>query len=317
MRGAVTQAATAVGALHGASVLLPTMLGGEGPRTYVLAMQNNAELRSSGGIIGSIALLRAENGKVTLQRQASTRDFPAGHGAPAQRQHRRALRGPPRPLSAEHHQHPRFPGGRADHRRPVGRAVRGKVDGVIAVDAVVAAHLMRATGDLSFGPFTATAETVTDLLLSEIYAAIPDPAAQDAIFAQAAGGLFSAALSHAEPQALVRALADAAGEGRIRIWSAHEAEESLLAASALGGAMPQDDEDAAVVGVLMNDGTGGKMDYYTRASIATAVGTCGGVPTTQVRVTWSNTAPPTPPPPCPRTSPATACTACRPAACAL
>ncbi|WP_250482636.1 DUF4012 domain-containing protein, partial [Caballeronia sp. GACF5] len=76
MRGSVTQAATAVGALHGASVLLPTMLGGEGPRSYVLAMQNNAELRSSGGIIGSIALLHAENGRVTLQRQASTRDFP-------------------------------------------------------------------------------------------------------------------------------------------------------------------------------------------------------------------------------------------------
>ena len=46
-----------------------------------------------------------------------------------------------------------------------------------------------------------------------------------------------------------------------------------------------------MVGVLMNDGTGGKMDYYTRATIATAVGSCAGVPTTQVRVTWSNTAP--------------------------
>lgn len=279
-------------------------------------MQNNAELRSSGGIIGSIALLRAENGKVTLQRQASTRDFPRwtrrSRSATAPSRSSRTApaaicrTSPASPISGR-------PGRPSP---PGGKGGTGKGRRVIAVDAVVAAHLMRATGDLSFGPFTATAETVTDLLLSEIYAAIPDPAAQDAIFAQAAGGLFSAALSHAEPQALVRALADAAGEGRIRIWSAHEAEESLLAASALGGAMPQDDEDAAVVGVLMNDGTGGKMDYYTRASIATAVGTCAGVPTTQVRVTWSNTAPPTPPPPCPvrhRRRRA----ACRPAACAL
>ncbi|MGV2900999.1 DUF4012 domain-containing protein, partial [Microbacterium sp. AGC62] len=76
LRSAVTGAASVVGSLHGASVLLPTMLGGEGPRSYVLAMQNNAELRSSGGIIGSIALLHAENGTITLQRQASTRDFP-------------------------------------------------------------------------------------------------------------------------------------------------------------------------------------------------------------------------------------------------
>ncbi|WP_282848972.1 DUF4012 domain-containing protein, partial [Microbacterium oxydans] len=70
MRSSVTAAATVVGSLHGAAVLLPTMLGGEGPRTYVLERQNNAELRSSGGIIGAIALLHAENGRITLQTQA-------------------------------------------------------------------------------------------------------------------------------------------------------------------------------------------------------------------------------------------------------
>ena len=77
MRTTVTQAATVVGALHGASALLPSMLGAEGPRNYVLAMQNNAELRSSGGIIGAIALLHAENGRITLVQQASVPDFPA------------------------------------------------------------------------------------------------------------------------------------------------------------------------------------------------------------------------------------------------
>ena len=41
----------------------------------------------------------------------------------------------------------------------------------------------------------------------------------------------------------------------------------------------------------MNDATGAKMDYYTSASISTAIGTCDGKATTQVRVTWTNTAP--------------------------
>lgn len=292
LRGSVTQAATAVGALHGASVLLPSMLGGEGPRSYVLAMQNNAELRSSGGIIGSIALLHAENGRITLQRQASTRDFPP-LDAPLPLSDSTVALFEDRP--GRYLQNitsiPDFrEAGKTIATRWEGR-FGGRVDGVIAVDAVVAAHLMRATGDLSFGPFTATADTVTDILLSEIYAAVPDPAAQDEIFAQAAGGLFGAALSQAEPRALLRAVSDAAGEGRIRIWSAHEDEESLLARSTLGGAIPNDEADAPVVGVLFNDGTGGKMDYYTRAAIATAVGTCQGGPTTQVRVTWTNTAP--------------------------
>lgn len=291
MRSVVEQTATAVGALHGASVLVPSMLGGDGPRNYVLAMQNNAELRSSGGIIGSIALLHAENGSITLE-QTSTREFPPLETALPLSDSTLALfeDRPGRylqnitsipdfteaaPLIAERWQ-ARF---------------GDRIDGVIAVDSLVAAHLMTATGDLSFGPFTATADTIVDILLSEIYAAVPDPAAQDEVFGQAAGALFGAALAGGDPVGLISALSQSADERRIRIWSAHEDEEKVLAASTLGGAIPTDGADATYVGVLMNDGTGGKMDFYTRATITTAVGTCGGEPTTQVRVTWTNTAP--------------------------
>jgi len=288
----VTQAATAVGSLHGAAVLLPTMLGGEGPRNYVLAMQNNAELRSSGGIIGSIALLHAENGRITLQKQASTRDFPPLDKAlPLSDSTIALFEDRPGRYLQNITSIPDFAeAGETVAARWEGR-FGGTVDGVIAVDAVVARHLMKVTGDLSFGPFTATSDTVTDILLSEIYAAVPDPAVQDQIFAKAAAALFSSALTGGDPKALIGAMADAAGEGRIRIWSAHEDEEALLASSALGGTIPRDSADATYVGVLINDGTGGKMDYYTRASITTAVGTCQGSPTTQVRVTWKNTAP--------------------------
>ncbi|NYF27744.1 DUF4012 domain-containing protein [Microbacterium sp. JAI119] len=292
MRSSVTEAATVVGSLHGAAVLLPTMLGGEGPRTYVLAMQNNAELRSSGGIIGAIALLHAENGRITLQTQASTRDFPPLDTAlPLSDSTTALFEDRPGRYLQNITSIPDFrEAGAAIATRWQGR-FGGTVDGVVAVDAVVAKHLLAATGDLTFGPFTASSDNVTDILLSQIYAAVPDPAVQDEIFAQAAGALFGAALSGAEPRALLGALADSAAEGRIRIWSAHEDEEAVLADSDLGGTIPADTGDATYVGVLMNDTTGGKMDYYTRASLSTSVGTCQGQPTTQVRVTWTNTAP--------------------------
>lgn len=292
LRASVTQAATVVGSLHGASVLLPTMLGGEGPRDYVLAMQNNAELRSSGGIVGSIALLHAENGKISLQKQASTRDFPPLEtGLPVSDSTTALFEDRPGRYLQNITSIPDFAeAGATLAARWTGR-FGGEVDGVIAVDAVVAKHLMAAIGDLKFGPFTATEDSVVDILLSEIYAAIPDPIAQDDVFAQAASGLFGAALSGGDTHALLGALAESASEDRIRIWSAHEDEQTVLAASDLGGTIPQDDADATHVGVLMNDTTGGKMDYYTRASVATAVGTCDGAATTQVRVTWTNTAP--------------------------
>ncbi|MEV4666846.1 DUF4012 domain-containing protein [Microbacterium sp. LWO12-1.2] len=292
MRSTVTQAAGAVGALHGAAVLLPTMLGGEGPRNYVLAMQNNAELRSSGGIIGSSALLHAENGKITLVRQASTPDFPPLDAPlPVSDSTVALFEDRPGRFMQNITSIPDFSeAGPTIAARWEGR-FGGTVDGVIAVDTVVAANLMQATGDLTFGTFTATPDNIVSILLSEIYATIPDPRVQDEVFAQAASALFGAALSGGDPKALIGALAESADEGRIRIWSAHEDEQKVLAASSLGGTIPDDDADATYVGVLINDSTGGKMDYYTRASISTAVGSCDGKPTTQLRMTWTNDAP--------------------------
>lgn len=291
MRSAVTQAATVVGALHGASALLPSMLGGEGPRNYVLAMQNNAELRSSGGIIGAIALLHAENGRITLVQQASVPDFPSlDTPLPLSESTVALFEDSPGRYMQNLTSIPDF--------TEAGPAIAARwqnrfghpIDGVIAVDAVMTRNLVAATGPLTFGPFSATKDTVVGLLISEIYASVPDPAAQDEIFSQAAGALLSAALTEAAPKDLVAALAESADEGRIRIWSAHEDEEAILSASTLGGALPEDGPQTHV-GVLFNDTTGGKMDFYADAAITTSIGTCDGEPTTQVTVTWKNDAP--------------------------
>lgn len=291
MRSTVTQAATVVGSLHGASALLPSMLGADGPRNYVIAMQNNAELRSSGGIIGAIALLHAENGRISLVQQASVPDFPSlDTPIPLSESTVALFEDQPGRYMQNLTSIPDFTeAGPAIAKRWQDRFGQ-PVDGVIAVDAVMTENLLAATGPLAFGPFDATKETVVSLLLSEIYAAIPDPLVQDEIFSQAAGVLLSAALTKAEPKDLVAALAESADQHRIRIWSAHEDEEKLLAASSLGGARPTDDTETHV-GVLFNDTTGGKMDYYTDAAISTAVGVCDGEPTTQVTVTWTNDAP--------------------------
>lgn len=292
LRDAVDQASTAVGALHSASVLLPTMLGGDGPRHYVLAMQNNAELRSSGGIIGAIALLRAEAGRISLVQQASTADFPPLETPlPLSESTVALFEDRPGRFVQNITSIPDFTeAGPTIAARWEGR-FGGTVDGVIAIDAVVAEHLVKVTGPLAVGPFTADADNIVSILLSGIYAEIPDPLVQDAVFAQASAAMFDAALSGGDPRALVGALSAAADERRIRIWSAHEDEEAILAASTLGGGIPHDDEDGSYVGVLFNDATGGKMDYYTRAGIVTEVGRCDGTPTTRVSVTWSNEAP--------------------------
>ncbi len=48
--------------------LLPTMLGMEGKRDYLVLFQNNAEIRATGGIPGAFATMSANHGTHLLGR---------------------------------------------------------------------------------------------------------------------------------------------------------------------------------------------------------------------------------------------------------
>ena len=54
-----------------AAALAPSMLGADGPRRYLLLMQNNAEARATGGIPGALAVLSLEEGRLKLESQTS------------------------------------------------------------------------------------------------------------------------------------------------------------------------------------------------------------------------------------------------------
>lgn len=61
--------ATFVATLERAQVTLPVvydLLGGSGPRRYLVAVQNPAELRGTGGLIGFLAVLEADAGAIQL-----------------------------------------------------------------------------------------------------------------------------------------------------------------------------------------------------------------------------------------------------------
>lgn len=80
LQAQVDRARSAATASATAFELLPDMLGQKRPRTYLLMIQNPAELRSTGGLPGSLALLHADDGKVTMGWQGSAKDvsgFPA------------------------------------------------------------------------------------------------------------------------------------------------------------------------------------------------------------------------------------------------
>lgn len=267
------------------SSLAPPMLGADGPRTYLLLSLNSAELRSAGGIVGVVAELRAEDGKLDLVDQRTTADI---RSAPA----------PVLPLSdAELRVHtdrlgrwlqdtvltPDFPRTAELVSQFWRNNDGGEVDGVISMDPVVIAYLLKATGAVvEPGGMRLDSDNVLHELLRESYLRLPDPLEGDAFYKGVAAAIFGAVASgQGDAQRLMEELGRAGGEHRVRMWSVHPQEQRVLAQTPVGGAFLSGGADEAA-GVFLNDGTAGKVDYFLRTDVSVEEVRCGPTSTTAV-----------------------------------
>lgn len=280
-------------ALHRTTLLVPGMLGADGTRSYLVVFQNSAEWRSLGGVVGAVAQIDAEDGRLALGAQASSTDFHDAGGEPVADlpEGLRALFDDrPARFVQNVTQVPDFTVG-APIAREMWRRQRGvEVDGVVAVDPVALSYLLRATGPVTLpSGDVLTSENAVPLLLDEVYRRYNDPKRQDAFFQSASAAVFAAvAAGRAEARALVEALDQAARERRLLVWSADPAAQAVLDGTDLQGTLPGNDGGRTSFGVYVNDGTGSKMDYYMRLGVATAW--CSDT-TAALRVTLRNEAP--------------------------
>ena len=294
---AIAEVEPAINALDRAVRIAPLILGAEGPRDYAVLFQNPAELRSSGGIVGAVALIHTENGSIQLAQQASGAGFP-GYTDPVLElpMETRGLYGdrtgrfmlnvgltPNFALSARLAQE-------------MWRLEYGvQVDGVLSIDPVALGYVLEATGPIALpSGDVLTSENAVSLLLSDVYQRYENPADQDAFFSSAAAAVFSAVAGGAvDPVTLITALSRAGDEHRVSVWSASEVEQAILADTTLAGSIPVSDSETQRFGLYINDATGAKMDTYL--DVKTKVGqiTCRDDlrPTYSIEVALTNTAP--------------------------
>lgn len=268
-----------------AAQLLPSMLGtgsngGATPRNYLVLAQNNAEIRSTGGIAGSFGLMTVTGGKVELHEFVSNTDF-REFDAPvvALTDDERQLYGD---RLGEFMQDVNFT---PDFARAaqIAKAMwesryGGTVDGVIGMDPVMLQTLLKVTGPVTVtqGSYTATldGDNATSTLLNGVYASLGDPKEQDEFFSNASKVAFDKILhsSGADPVALGKAAMEAARNGHFQVWSANADEQKLLAGTEVGGTLvtkksgPYLGIDGAapqqVIGVYYNDAMASKMDWF-------------------------------------------------------
>jgi hypothetical protein len=301
--GAVTGA---LDASANASQIVPSMLGAQGPRKYLLMIQNNAEVRASGGIPGALAVLNIDQGKLSLGAQSSAGDI--------------GVMQPTLPVDAEQQQiysgrlgkymqdvnlTPDFPTAASTAQAMWERKTGQRVDGVISVDPVALGYLLDATGPVKVSspelialasgrlPTELNGKNVVPTLLSDVYAKIEQPKLQDAYFAGVAQEIFAALSSgKGDAKGLIEGITRGTIEGRVLVWSGIANEQATIAKYPLSGSIAGPSVSPAQFGVYFNDGTGAKMDYYVKRTVQ-LVEECTGDDYGQVkvRITSTNTAP--------------------------
>ena len=249
--------------------VLPPALGHDGRQEYLLAFQNLAEARPTGGVIGAWALLAADRGQLELVATGANDDLrglsvPVRDLGPEIDQ----LYGQDVELSQNVNLSPHFPHAAmllSDLWQAQGREAP---DGVIAVDPVALSELLRVTGplDVAEGP-RVDAETVVDVVQAQVYAEF---AGQDELrrdyLSRLTATVFGAAVQTgiADP-AIFRAVTNAARSDHLLMWSPKEEVQTLIEEAGVGGTLQEPADDR--VGVRITNVDGSKLDHHLRVGV--------------------------------------------------
>ncbi|HVU74090.1 MAG TPA: DUF4012 domain-containing protein [Mycobacteriales bacterium] len=292
------------------SRLAPAMLGADGPRTYFLALENSAESRGAGGIVGAYGIVRVDHGRIDItDKGGDAKLVDPGkhvvHVSPEYDDHGWGAydceRGTKDPCYSDIWRDatfsPHFPDVVSVLAQLYANANPGQhLDGVLALDPAAAGAIVKATKPLVLGDGTTLqGDDVARYMETGIYEKYPgglesERLERQKLVSDLEEGVIDAALKNDSPGSLLSVLGNAAGAGHLRFGSTHADEEDVLSGLAIGGAIP--DTAGPFLGVAFQNGAGDKLDAFLKSDITWKAGACGS-PTREVTATvqLTNTAP--------------------------
>lgn len=254
-----------------AARVVPALSGQTRPQRYFIALQNNAESRGTGGLLGAYAILQIDRGRLKLEHVGQNDE----------------LRDASRPvldLGAEYDR--RY--GRLDttglwrsaNLSPdvptVGRLLgalwqeqtKQRLDGVVLLDPVGLGELLTATGPVTLSDGTRLDEGNTArVLLSDVYARYPSAgqAPRYAFLAETAQQAFTAlSTRRLDGRRVVRQFATAASTGHLQLWAADPGVQKTLLRSRISGQLAA---SGPFLSVISNDIGGSKLDYWQHRTV--------------------------------------------------
>ena len=274
-----------------AAKLAPSMMGADGPRSYFMGFQTNAEARGTGGLLGGFGILRFDDGKPSVetlgQNTALDKPFtPISLGQDFDQQY-----GFTKPTTdfRNSNQSSHFPYAAQIWKSMWAQQSGIDVDGAIAIDPVALSYILGATGPAVMPDGeTVTEGNVVELTESTVYSRFPtDQSARKQYLQDVASEVVKKISGPVQsPRTLFDALGRAVSERRISVWSSLPADQKLLEETPLAHAVP--DDPAPYAGVVINNLGGNKMDYYLKRKIEYVADGCEGdtrLSTVTVRLT--------------------------------
>lgn len=280
------------GVIEASSVLLPvvdkvldgaagarlahSVLGGRGRRTLVIALQNNAELRGTGGYASTFATGVAQDGRVhvePLRDMAEIRDPPG-----------LARRVPAPPDFVEDFgtfkadttalvnwgMTPDVPTAAAVLSQAVGRLLNTSPDLVLLLDVPALAGLAELTGGVTLPDGgSVTPEELSHALLVDAYArgGVRGQDARRAALRQAATNAVRSMLNaEVPPLSALRELSRLASARHLALWSARKADQDALMRFGLAGQVPRNGDDLLCISI--NNFGANKLDFYVDRSVS-------------------------------------------------
>lgn len=262
------------------SEALPPFLGAEGPRTYLLALQNPAELRGTGGLIGLVGVVRFVDGAFSLVPPSELRatydrledtDLPPADTSEAYARRYGARGGAS--LLQNTNLDPDLPTVATVLLDLWERRVAGRPpDGVIAIDPLLLADLVRTAGPLTVPPaFTQDARIPTRLSADDLLEVVSvdayevfggDSPERKAFLEAVSTAALDRLSGGADARQVVDALVRNASERHLQVFSTDAGEQAAFRDLGIAGALRPPHEGMDLLAVTANNAGANKQDVH-------------------------------------------------------
>lgn len=271
--------------------IAPKLAGYSAPRKYLIAFQNSAEARGTGGILGAYAVMSIDKGNITFAAFGSNAGLTQLNDTPIMMPDEfvRTYNDDPG-IWQNSNISPHFPYGAKIWLALWKNQFKEDLDGVLTFDPASLSYLLKATGPVQVQGQEITEENVVRVTLSDLYQMYQFDNNARKLFLIDVIREVSAkieAKSFSTPD-LISQLIYPLNQHRVLFYSTKPAEQKVIERSQISGAVSRKPDNQ--YRLIIQNTSGNKMDYYLKRSLTLESLSCGKTAKTKVTFTLTNTA---------------------------